>query len=174
MESSHKKHWYISQLLHPTHHEHKNWVLLKIKYQKIVAKTRTLPNRIPGPLEPGLETIKCLSCKISTEIMDNISVFKHFASGMFPKHLIHRLVILLHRNLWMGYCANIEQVLGPPFDKMSWPVTARQACQIWSPMTRLWGPCTKDCTKHVGGKFLMGSVVVNIAKLVCRCRWEIV
>ena len=68
---------------------------------------------------------------------------------LFPKHLIHRLIILLHRNLWVGYCANIEQVLGPPFDKMSRPVTARQACQIQSPMTHLWGPCTKDCTKHI-------------------------
>jgi hypothetical protein len=58
-------------------------------------------------------------------------------SELFPKHLIHRLIILLQRILWMGYYANIEQVLGPPFDKMSQPVTAWQACQIQSPMTCL-------------------------------------
>src|SRR5882762_9381700 len=40
-------------------------------------------------------------------------------SGLFPKHLIHSLIILLHRNLWMGCYVSIEQVLGPPFDKMS-------------------------------------------------------
>jgi len=30
----------------------------------------------------------------------------------------------------MGYCASVKQVLGPPFDKMSHTVTARQVCQI--------------------------------------------
>ena len=53
-------------------------------------------------------------------------------SELFPKHLIHRLIILLHRNLWMGYCANVKQVLGPPFDKMSQPVTAWQARRNFS------------------------------------------
>src|ERR1700729_3434791 len=56
-------------------------------------------------------------------------------SGLFPKHLIYSLIILLHRNLWMGCYASIEQVLGPPFDKMSHTVTERQVCQIQSPTT---------------------------------------
>jgi hypothetical protein len=37
----------------------------------------------------------------------------------------------------MGCYASIEQVLGPPFDKMSHNVTARQACQIQSPTTEI-------------------------------------
>ena len=51
--------------------------------------------------------------------------------GEPPWHIL----ILLHRNLWMGCYASIEQVLGPPFDKMSHTVTARQVCQIQSPTT---------------------------------------
>jgi len=58
-------------------------------------------------------------------------------SGLFPKHLIHSLIILLHRNLWIGCYASIEQVLGPPFDKMSHTVTARQVCQTQSPTTKI-------------------------------------
>jgi hypothetical protein len=37
----------------------------------------------------------------------------------------------------MGCYASVEQVLGPPFDKMSHSVTARQACQIQSPTTEI-------------------------------------
>jgi len=37
----------------------------------------------------------------------------------------------------MGCYASVEQVLGPPFDKMSRSVTAWQACQIQSPMTQI-------------------------------------
>jgi len=63
------------------------------------------------------------------------SVLPLECSGLFPKHLIHSLIILLHQNMWMGCYASIEQVLGPPFDKMSHTVTARQVCQIQSPTT---------------------------------------
>ena len=59
-------------------------------------------------------------------------------SGLFPKHLIYSLIILLHRNLWMGCYASIEQVLGPPFDKMSHTVTVQQACQIQKSDNRNW------------------------------------
>ena len=58
-------------------------------------------------------------------------------SGLLPKHLIHSLTILLHRNLRMGCCAGVEQVLGPPFDKMSHSVTARLVCRIQSPTTEI-------------------------------------
>jgi hypothetical protein len=51
-------------------------------------------------------------------------------SGLFPKHLIHSLIILLHQNLWMDCYVSVKQVLGPPFDKMSHSVTAWQVCQI--------------------------------------------
>ena len=37
----------------------------------------------------------------------------------------------------MGCYASVEQVLGPPFDKMSHSVTARQAYQIQSPTTEI-------------------------------------
>ena len=37
----------------------------------------------------------------------------------------------------MGCCASIEQVLGPPFDKMSRSVTARLVCRIQSPTTEI-------------------------------------
>ena len=36
----------------------------------------------------------------------------------------------------MGCYASVEQVLGPPFDKMSHLVTARQVFRIQSPTTR--------------------------------------
>ena len=58
-------------------------------------------------------------------------------SGLFLKHLIHSLIILLHQNLWMGCYVSIKQVLGPPFDKMSHTVTAWQVCQIQSPTTSI-------------------------------------
>ena len=91
-------------------------------------------------------------------------------SGLFPKHLIHSLIILLHRNLWMGCYVSIEQVLGP-FDKMSHTVTARQVCQIQSPITSInearrslnsTGKCRCWCwlkhihnwTNHLGNLYL--------------------
>jgi hypothetical protein len=57
--------------------------------------------------------------------------------GLFPKHLIRSLIILLPRNLWIGCYASIEQVLGPPFDKTSHTVTARQVRQTQSPTTKI-------------------------------------
>jgi hypothetical protein len=57
--------------------------------------------------------------------------------GLFPKHLIHSLIILLHWNLWIGCYASIEQALGPPFDKMSHTVTAWQVCQIQNLTTEI-------------------------------------
>ena len=57
--------------------------------------------------------------------------------GLLPKHLIHSFTILLHRNLWMSCYASVELVLGPPFDKMSRSVTARQVRQIRSPTTKI-------------------------------------
>ena len=66
------------------------------------------------------------------------SVLPLECSGLFPKHLIHSLIILLHQNMWMGCYASIEQVLGPPFDKMSHTVTVQQACQIQKSDNRNW------------------------------------
>ena len=37
----------------------------------------------------------------------------------------------------MDCYASVEQVLGPPFDKMSHSVTTRQVCQIQSPTTEM-------------------------------------
>jgi hypothetical protein len=66
-------------------------------------------------------------------------------SGLFPKHIIHSCIILLHWNLWMGCYASIEQVLGLPFDKMSHSVTAWQAAKFkvrWLKSTkRVWCVC---------------------------------
>jgi hypothetical protein len=66
------------------------------------------------------------------------SVLPLECSGLFPKHLIHSLIILLHQNIWMGCYASIKQVLGPPFDKMSHTVTVQQACQIQKSDNRNW------------------------------------
>jgi hypothetical protein len=57
--------------------------------------------------------------------------------GLFPKHLIHSLIILLHQNLWMDSYISVKQVLGPPFDKMSHSVTVWHVCKIPSLTTEM-------------------------------------
>ena len=60
-------------------------------------------------------------------------VFDLLAFGMFEivaKHLIYSLTNLLHRNLWMGCYASVEQVWGPPFDKMSHSIQCSKSAKF--------------------------------------------
>ena len=59
----------------------------------------------------------------------------------------------------MGCYASVKQVLGPPFDKMSHTVTARQVCHIQSPTTEI------ESTKRVGRSlnFLANVTLSNAA-----------
>ena len=95
---------------------------------------------------------------------------------LFPKHIIHWLIIIFHWNLWIGYCASVKQVLGPPFDKMSQPVTAQQACQIQSLMTQLTYKASDVIiseNKHSNKcKYIIGSVVVmSLRPLFPQVHW---
>ena len=98
-------------------------------------------------------------------------------SGLFPKHVIHSWIILFHWNLCMGCYASVEQVLGPPFDKMSHLVTARQVFRIQSPTTRqrqARNACEASDTiistiinvNRYSNKCIHLTVVVNIGRIL--------